>query len=232
MARCTCYKSYTSRSIDTSGGYFTRRLVLMFIAGFLLIAGCNDSRKPSDANFAKAINQYLAKHGQACTSIGQALPVDVPKSEQRDQYGIGPQMAALEQAGLVHGTNTTDVVHGMLDALRGPTPPQPVRRYELTDEGKKYFRQVPGIFEKNGEFCYGQKAVDSIVKWTEPIKTGSYSQSEVTYTYKLVNLAAWAEQPGMQRAFPYIRMTIGGASKTDQIAGLQLTDKGWEVPEP
>ena len=61
--------------------------------------------------------------------------------------------------------------------------------------------------------------------------TGPSSQSEVTYTYKLVNLAAWAEQPGTQHAFPDIRTTIGRASKTDQIAGLQLTNKGWEVPE-
>ena len=73
--------------------------------------------------------------------------------------------------------------------------------------------------------------VDSIVKWTEPMTTGPSSESEVTYTYKLVNLAAWAEQPGMQRAFPDIRTTISGASKTDRIAGLQLTNKGWEVPE-
>lgn len=73
--------------------------------------------------------------------------------------------------------------------------------------------------------------VDSIVKWTEPMTAGAYSQTEVTYTYKLVNLAAWAGRSGMQRAFPDIRTTIGGASKTDQIAGLQLTNKGWEVAE-
>lgn len=96
--------------------------------------------------------------------------------------------------------------------------------------GRDIFRQTPGIFEKNGEFCC-EEVVDSIVKWTEPMTTGSHSESEDTYTYKLVNLAAWAEQLAVQRAFPDIRMTIGGTSKTDQIAGLQLTNKGWEVPE-
>ena len=208
-----------------------RRLFMFSLAAFFLLAACNDIRKPSDANFTKAINQYLAKRGHACVFIGQTFPIDVTESEQKDQYGIAREMAALEQAGLVHASNTTAVVHGMLDALRGPTPPQPVRRYELTSEGKKYFHQTPGIFEKNGEFCYGEKVVDSIIKWTEPMTTGPSSESEVTYTYKLVNLAAWSEQPGIQRAFPDIRMTIGGASKTNQIAGLQLTNKGWEVPE-
>ncbi len=209
-----------------------RRRFLLPLAAFVLLTACNDIKKPrSSVNFTKAINQYLAKHGHACVSIGQTFPIDVTESEQNSQYGIAPEMTALEQAGLVHASNTTAVVHGMLDGLRGPTPPQPVRRYELTAEGKKCFRQTPGIFEKNGEFCYGEKVVDSIIKWTEPMTTGPSSQSEVTYTYKLVNLAAWAEQPGMQRAFPDIRTTIGGASKADRIAGLQLTNKGWEVPE-
>lgn len=207
-----------------------RRFSFVAFAGILLFIACNDSKKPSNANFTKAINRYLAKHGQTCVSIGQTFSIDVPESEQKDQYGIAPQMTALEQAGLVHGNNTTAVVHGMLDALRGSTPPQPVKRYELTDEGKRYFRQTPGIFEKNGNFCYGQKMVDTIVKWTEPMTMGAYSQTEVTYTYRLVNFADWAEQPGMQSAFHDIRTTIGGASKKDQIVGLQLTNQGWEVP--
>lgn len=208
-----------------------RKRVILPLAAFFLLVACNDIKKPNAANFTKAINRYLAKHGQACASIGQTFPIDVPESEQKDQYGIAPEMAALEQAGMTHANNTTAVVHGMLDGVGGPTPPQPVKRYDLTDEGKKNFRLTPGIFEKNGEFCYGEKVVDAIVKWTEPMTTGPYSESEVTYTYKLVNLAAWAVQPGVQRAFPDIRTTISGASKADQIAGLQLTNKGWEVPE-
>jgi len=208
-----------------------RRPFILSLAAFFVLVACNDIKKPSSVNFTKAINQYLAKRGHACLFIGQTFPIDVPEPEQNNQYGTAPEMANLEQPGQAHASTTTAVVHRMLDALRGASPPQPVKRYDLTDEGKKYFRQTPGIFEKNGEFFYGDKVVDSIVKWTEPTTTGANSQNEATYSYKLVNLAAWAEQPGMQRAFPDIRTPIGGASKIDQIAGLQLTNKGWEVPE-
>jgi hypothetical protein len=31
--------------------------------------------------------------------------------------------------------------------------------------------------------------------------------------------------------FSDIRSTINDASKTNQLAGLQLTNQGWEVPE-
>jgi len=207
-----------------------RRLVGISIAGLLLIAGCNNSRKPNDANSTKAINQYLAKHGQACTFFAQTFSIDIPASELKDQYGTAPQMAALELAGLVHGSNTTAVIHGMMGAL-GPSASRPVRRYELTDEGRKYFQVKPGVFGQNSAFCYGQETVDSIVKWTEPATMGPYTQSEVTYTYKIADLAAWAQQPGVQHVFSDVRMTLNGVSKTDQVAGLQLTNKGWEVPE-
>ncbi len=44
----------------------------------------------------------------------------------------------------------------MLDPLRGPTPPQPVKRYDLTDEGKRFMRQILGTFGQTDGFCYGQ----------------------------------------------------------------------------
>jgi hypothetical protein len=207
-----------------------RSLFLVPIAGLFFVVACNDAKKPSNANFTVAVNRYLAKHGEACTLLGGQFPIDVPKSEQHDPSGIGAKLAALEQAGLVHASDTTAVVHSMLEPLRGPTPPQPVKRYDLTEEGKKYFQQVPGTFGQTGGFCYGQKSVDSIVKWTEPITMGAYSRTDITYTYKIVNLAIWAERSYVQQAFPDLRTTISGAAKANQIAGLQLTDKGWEVP--
>jgi hypothetical protein len=207
-----------------------RNLYVVSIAGLLFLAACNTARKPSDANFANAINQYLAKQGEACTVLNRQFPLNVPKREQRDQYGIGPKLAALEQAGLLRGSDGTVVVHGMLDALQGPTPPQPVRHYELTSEGGKYFRELSGGFGRTTGLCYGRKQVDSIVKWTEPMTMGAYSQTEVTYTYKIVDLAAWAQRPEVQRAFSDLQAEIAGQSKAAQIAGLRLTNKGWEVP--
>jgi hypothetical protein len=127
--------------------------------------------------------------------MGRQFPIDVPRPEQSAQYGIGPKLAALEQAGLVRASDTTAVVHGMLDPLRGSAPPQPVKRYELTADGKKNFQQIPATLRQASGFCYGQKSVDSIVKWTDPATVGSSSQAEVTYTYRIVDVAAWAESP-------------------------------------
>ncbi len=208
-----------------------RGVCLFSIAVLLALTACNDMKKPNNTNFANAINEFLMKHGESCTVIGRQFPIDVPRSEQSEQYGIGPKLAALEQAGLVHSSDTTAVVHGILYPLRGSTPPQPVKRYELTEDGRKYFQQIPSSLGQTSGFCYGQKRVDSIVKWTEPATVATSSQPEVTYTYRIVDPAGWAERPEIQQAFSDIRTTINGASKTTQIAGLQLSNKGWEVPE-
>lgn len=205
-----------------------RSFLSISLIAVVLLSACDSSRRPSNANFTAAINQYLAKHGQVCTSIGRQFPMDVARSEQNIPSGIGDKMVALERAGLVHSTDTTAIIHGLLDPLRGPIPPQPVRRYELTGEGQKYNQQVTGTFGQTNGLCYGQKAVDSIVKWTEP--QGSQSQAEVTYRYRIVNLAAWANRTDVQQAFPDIKATINGVSTANQVVGMQLTSNGWEIP--
>ena len=207
-----------------------RHFYLASIAALLALTACNSTKKMNDANFVRAINDYLMKHGETCTVIDHHFPIDLPRAEQSEQYGIGPKLAALEQAGLVDASDTMAVVHGMLDPLRGSTPPQPVKRYKLTANGEKYFRQIPGMLGQTTGFCYGRKSVDFIVKWTEPTTDGAASQVEETYTYKIVGAAPWTERPEVQQAFPDIRTTVNGASKTDEVAGLQLTNKGWEVP--
>ncbi len=55
-------------------------------------------------------------------------------------------------------------------------------------------------------FCYGQKSVDSIINRTDPVSTGGTSQTEVTYTYKIASLAAWANRADVQQAFPDVKV--------------------------
>ncbi len=204
-----------------------RRLTLLSLTAFLLLGGCSSEKKPSTANFTNAINQYLAKHGQECTFFAQTFPIDVLASELKDESGTPAQMMALEKAGLVRGSDTTAVIHGMMGAL-GASAPRPVRRYELTDQGRKYFQVKPGTVGQSSAFCYGQKQVNSIVKWDEPTTQDRTSVTEVTYTYKLQQIAEWAKQPDVKQVFPAIKATVDQAG-TNQIIEVHLTNKGWEA---
>jgi hypothetical protein len=204
-----------------------RKPILLTLAVFFVLGGCSNEKKPSAANFTKAINQYLAKNGPACTFFAQTFPIDIPASELKDQAGTAPQMAALEKSGLVRGSDTTAVIHGMMGAL-GASAPRQVRRYELTDQGRKYFQVKAGTLGQSGAFCYGQEQVDSIVKWDEPTTQDETSVTEVTYTYKFQQLADWAKQPDVQQEFPAIKSTVEQAG-TNQVIEVHLTNSGWEA---
>ena len=205
-----------------------RKWIVLFTTGIVLFAGCDNSKKPSKANFKQAINAYLEKNGRVCIPMAQKFPIDVAESNLNDHYGAASELTALEKACLVRSFRTMAEIKGMLDALRGPSKPQAVKRYELTDQGKKYFQQYPTLFGQAEGFCYGQERVGSIVKWDEPTTQGEYSATSVTYTYKIGELASWAQLPEIQRAFPIIKTTIDQAN-SDQVAGLHLTNSGWEV---
>lgn len=203
------------------------RLTILTLAAVLMLGGCSSEKKPNSANFTNAINRYLAKRGQECTFFAQKFPIDIPATELKDQSGTAPQMAALERAGLVRGSDTTAIIHGMMGAL-GASAPRPVRRYELTDEGKKYFQMKPGVLGQSSAFCYGQEQVDSIVKWDEPTTQDGASVTEVTYSYKFQQLADWAKQPDVKQAFPAIKSTIEQMG-ANQVIEVHLTNTGWEA---
>ncbi len=195
------------------------------LLGGLGLAACNSAVKPSNENFGKAINEYLSKHGRVCASVGRAFPIDVPESSEKDQYGTGPQMAALERAGLVRSSYAVAGSPGIL----GGGPQRRVKRYVVTAEGKTYFQEMAGVFGKTGSFCYGQKTLDTIVDSSASQMSGAPNQALVSYTYRIVNVPVWAQQPDVQKQFGEIRTTLAGISKMHESIGVQMTDKGWVV---
>src|SRR5579883_409848 len=199
-----------------------RRTLYPVIVGLLLFGGCRSNRKPSETNLENAINRYLQSRGQTCTWLGQPFPINVSAAQQKLAFGIAPQMAVLEKAGLVQSSDAETNLPGIF----GGTTRQHVRRYEPTNDGKRYLRQTQAALTQSAGFCYGTKTVDSIVKWTEPTRDELASLTEVTYTYKLSNLAPWAERPDIQSEFGDIRTTVGGSSKLNETITLQLTNKG------
>lgn len=93
-----------------------KRLMVLFVSNLLLVSGCTNAKKPSDSNLKTAINQYLSTNGKTCIPVLQPFPVNIPVARLHDSSGT-----AVESAGLLHSSDTTAVVRGMLDALRGPT---------------------------------------------------------------------------------------------------------------
>ncbi len=203
----------------------------LILLGGLLLVSCASKKDANEKNFSDALNSYLAKKGLLCLGIPSAWPVDLNEAERRSGMGTAAEMAALEKAGLVrsHETETE---------YTPPLSSRPVRakvlRYELTEDGKKFYREkqtlaLVGTKGKQGDLCFGQQALDKIVNWQGPTAAGDSEEATVFYTYRIENLADWAKNPDIQKVFPGIVSTIDGAGKTQMNQSLTLTNQGWQA---
>src|SRR5260370_6412647 len=176
----------------------------------LLLVSCASKKDANEKNFSEALNSYLAKKGQICLGIPSVWPVELNEAERRSGMGRAAEMAALERAGLVrsHETETEYTL---------PLSSRPVKakvlRYELTDNGKTFYREknrsgLSGNKQVQGDLCYGQQALDKIVKWEGPTVADASKDASVFYTYKIENLAECAKNPDIQRIFPGVASTI------------------------
>jgi hypothetical protein len=197
------------------------------LLGVLPLISCASKRDANEKNFSEAINAYLAKRGQLCLGITSTWPVDLNEGERRMTVGRAPVMAALEKIGLVRFHETASESTPLFST-------RPVKvtvlRYELTEEGKKFYREkqglsLPGNKATQGDLCYGQQGLDKIVKWQGPSAVGDSKEALVFYTYRIDNLADWAMNTDLQRAFPGIVPTIDGAGKTVMNQALTQTNQ-------
>jgi hypothetical protein len=208
-----------------------KTVLCVMVLGTLILLGCGSKNDVNEKNLSDATNANLIKKGQLCLGIVSKWPVDVPKSESQMTTGRAPEMAALEKIGLVrsHETETDFTPFSNTSPVKTK-----VLRYELTEEGKKFYREkeLPGLTgakESRGDICFGQQALDTVIKTEGPITVGDKKEMTLYYTYKIENLADWAKNPDVQKTFPGIVSTINGAGKTQINQNLVLTDRGWEA---
>src|SRR5713226_1116916 len=110
----------------------------LMLLGVLLLIGCTSKKYANEKNFSEALNSYLAKKGQLCLGIPPTWPVELNEAERRGGMGTAAEMAALEKAGLVRS-------HEAETEYTPPLSSRPVKarvlRYELTEDGKKFYRE-------------------------------------------------------------------------------------------
>jgi hypothetical protein len=197
----------------------------------LMLVSCASKNDANEKNFSEALNSYLATKGSLCLGIPSAWPVDLNEAERRGGMGTAAEMAALEKVGLVRS-------HEAETEYMPPLTSRPVKtkvlRYELTDNGKTFYREkdrlgLAGNKQVQGDLCYGQQALDKIVNWQGPSAAGDSKEVTVFYTYRIENLSDWAKNADIQRVFPGIVSTIDEAGKTQMNQALTLTNQGWQA---
>jgi len=94
-----------------------------------------------------------------------------------------------------------------------------VNRYTITDAGARYAPR----------FCYGHREVKTIVDSTKPTQANGFVETNVTFTYTMMDVPVWAKGTEVQAAYPAMATaTTAGGTATHTLA---QTMAGWQVPE-
>ena len=194
----------------------------------MLLAGCSNPQTANKENFSYAIARRLKQNGDLCLGL-RAWPIDVDLVQRL--RGVEASLVALEAAGLIRGEWM-----GSGDSFLEPDAR--VKRYTLTDAAIPYIHQRPaaerrvrtGSSAPGRDLCWGRKELERIVDWSGPLRLAEYQTADVTYRYRISDMAGWALLPQVQEAFPEIPRIIERAT-TDRRQIVYLSPTGWEAGE-
>jgi hypothetical protein len=189
------------------------------------LAACVGRTEANRDGFTAAVNGYLDKRGDLC--LGKYdWPIEVSAQEIQAGGRNAVQLPVLEKLGVVRSTAVSADDHPQQGAAL-----LMVRRYELTETGKKYYlkREGGGTRAHPADFCAAKLSLDKIVGW-EVHKNGAQSEAVVTYTYR-VDAAPWAQDADAQRVFPAVARVLSGAGKAQLREAFTLTEYGWAAKD-
>jgi len=182
------------------------------LAAFAFVAtGCNNGSN-SNIAYKAAIDQHFKASPACIWSQPRKFPVQAATSDDAKTAGYD----ALTQEGLL--TRTTGEKKIVIISKQ-------VNNYDLSDKGRSSW--TPDTAEPGyGNFCYGNREVTSIDSATPGTNGQGAKTVDVTYHYKLGNVASWANSQEMKTAFPDIASAL--TSDPSDRATLVRTGDHWE----
>jgi hypothetical protein len=197
----------------------------------LLVAACGKKNDASESSLGEAISADMkTNRGLLCLNRSGRGPYVFPSAyTDRDlnEYSaaaLREQLAALEKAGLIaRAAPTTANANAKQNGIA----------YSLTGNGQKYAVETtrqPGDPNATADsrvwmLCYAHVKLDKVAAWTEPDPTAH--RSDVTYTYKLEDVASWMDDRDIKRAFPEVTAADRESGETKLHVTLEQRPDGW-----
>lgn len=214
------------------------QILLCALVGATALAGCGSKNEVSEDILGAAVSKYLDQTGNLCLGVTSwpvdVTPGDIDLANRTPSAGPAGKMRALESLGLVSAVDTEVVREGWGGAVRR----YQVRRYKLSDAAKPYIRSWEiASFNPDGgpqtrtltDLCWSKRVLDKINGWEGPHRDTDFKVVVATYTYKLAQSAAWANDAKIQAAFVGIKIAMDGAGKKQDFVSLNWTADGWKA---
>ena len=198
------------------------RITLIAVA--VLLTACSDPKAANEKNFKIAIQKRLDQAYPTCY-INANFPATL---SEHDPYRNKSAFKALAAAGLLSEKEESKEVKewGRTRTVVGSV-------FNLTEEGKKFYQpdaiKNNGLGEAVGGFCFGKATVKEITEFTEPADAMGARASQVSYTYEVSELPAWAKLPETIAAITKLKPDVASDKmpiKSRDV--LVLTNNGWK----
>jgi hypothetical protein len=196
------------------------------LAAVALLGGCSkpDPDAPMRAAFETGLRSFLADgHDQLCLGMYD-WPIDLTEAEAGAKSRHAVQLPVFEQLGLATST--------LVPVPRSPENPDgAIKRYALTDEGRKYFqphayKSRDGAAHQN-DFCVARISVARVESWEIDPQDRQHPSAVVTYSYHILS-APWMANADAQRVLPMVAKVIKGAEGGLQMhQGFTKGAQGW-----
>jgi hypothetical protein len=114
-------------------------------------------------------------------------------------------------------------------------PDGAIKRYSLTDEGRKYYKPHPhkgrdGVAHKD-DVCVARISLAQVEGWQLDPADAQHAAATVSYSYH-IEPAPWMKDPDAQRVLPMVAEVIRGAEGGLKMRqGFVRDQHGW-VPVP
>ncbi|GGC86581.1 hypothetical protein [Undibacterium terreum] len=192
------------------------------------LAACSNKTDLNQDNISAGLTTYLAKRGDLCLAKN-VWPIDVTQKDVDTGGRNAIQMPILEKLGLAQSSVAT-----VTATEEGVSAEIKVRRYTLTENGKKYYlnkemrsvRSDGDIKLQQGDLCAAKLSLDKVIGWEEAKTNDSSKMVAVSYTYK-VDAAPWTADADIQKVFPMVDRVVRGAGSMVLKESFKLTGEGW-----
>ena len=200
------------------------KIAAMTSLAVLALAGCSkqpDPKTPSRENFEAGLRTFLAAGNDEICLAMYDWPIDLTEAEAGANARHAVQLPVFEKLGLARST--------IVPVPKSTENPDgAIKRYALTDEGRKYYtahaHKGRDGNEHANDFCVAQISLDHVDSWD---LDKQQSSAAVNYTYHIA-AAPWMKDADASRVLPMVDRVIKGADGSLKMRqGFTLTDKGW-----
>ena len=192
----------------------------------LALVACSkpDPDAPMREAFEAGLRTFLADgHDQVCLGMYD-WPIDLTEEEAGAKSRHAVQLPVFEKLGLVKST--------VVPVPRSTVNPDgAIKRYELTDEGRKYYK--PHAYTgrdrvaHQSDFCVARLTLAKVERWQIDSRDAQHPAATVSYSYR-IEPAPWMDNDDARRVLPMVAKVIQGADGGLQMhQGFTRGDKGW-----